>query len=159
VRGDPLPDAKPAELDSLLAAARHAHQHLHGDHIDYGFRFVAGLAKDLIEHELPTVFLKQIRAIEDGMGAALQQIAEARYTVKRFRARPLMHSYHMTVHPLDSQPLADELGLTSGPGPPRLRMRDRLPRWGWPGGLGRQPGVVRTLPQRACSLARDPRRT
>ena len=115
VRGDPLPDARPVELDSLHAAARHAHQHLHGDRVDYGFRFVAGLVKDLIEHQLPTVFLKQIRAIEDGTGAALQQIAEARYTVKRFRAAPLMASYQMTVHPLDSQPLADELGLASGP--------------------------------------------
>jgi hypothetical protein len=115
VRGDPLPDMKPVELDSLHAAARHAHKHLHGDRIDYGFRFVAELVKDLIEHQLPTVFLKQIRAIEDGTGAALQQIATAHYTVKRFRAAPLLHSYEMTIHPLASQPLADELGLASGP--------------------------------------------
>jgi hypothetical protein len=116
VRGDPLPNAEPVELDSLHAAARHAHKHLHGDdHVDFGFRFVAGLVKDLIEHELGTVFLKQIRAIEDGTGAALQQIAEAHYTVKHFRAVPLLHSYEMTVHPLDSQPLFDELGLASGP--------------------------------------------
>jgi hypothetical protein len=115
VRSDPLPDMKPVELDSLHAAAHHTQQHLHGDHVDFGLRFAAGLVKDLIEHQLPTVFLKQIRAIEDGTGAALQQIAEARYTVKRFRARPLTASYQMTVHPLDSQPLADELGLASGP--------------------------------------------
>jgi acetoacetate decarboxylase len=117
VRGDPLPDAKPDELDSLHAAARHAWKHLHGDDddVDIGFRFVAGLVKDLIEHQLPTVFLKQIRAIEDGTGAALQQIAEARYTVQRFRAAPLLHSYQMTVHALDSQPLGAELGLASGP--------------------------------------------
>jgi Acetoacetate decarboxylase (ADC) len=116
VRGDPLPDAKPEDLDSLHAAARHAHKALHGDdHIDIGLKFVAGLFKDLIEHRLGTVFLKQIRSIEDGTAAALQQIAEAHYTVKRFRAAPLLHSYEMTVHPLDSQPLGDELGLTSGP--------------------------------------------
>jgi hypothetical protein len=115
VRGDPLPDMKPVELDSLHAAARHAHQHLHGEHFDFGFRFVSGLVKDLIQHQMQTVFLKQIRAIEDGTGAALQQIAEAHYTVKRFRAAPLLHSYDMTIHPLDSQPLADELGLSSGP--------------------------------------------
>jgi hypothetical protein len=115
VRGDPLPDAEPEELDSLHAAARHAHQHLHGEHIDYGFKFVTGLVKDLLAHTLPTVFLKQIRSIEDGTGAALQQIAQARYTVKRLRALPLLHSYEMTVHALDSQPLGDELGLTSGP--------------------------------------------
>jgi hypothetical protein len=115
VRGDPLPDVKPVKLDSLHAAARHAHQHLHGDHVDFGLRFVAELVKDLIEHQMQTVFLKQIRAIEDGTGAALQQIAAAHYTVKRFRGEPLLHSYDMTIHPLDSQPLAAELGLTSGP--------------------------------------------
>jgi hypothetical protein len=115
VRGDPLPDMKPVELDSLHAAARHAHQHLHGEGIDYGFHFVVELVKDLIEHRMQTVFLKQIRAIEDGTGAALQQIAEAHYTVKSFRAAPLLHSFEMTIHPLDSQPLADELGLSSGP--------------------------------------------
>jgi Acetoacetate decarboxylase (ADC) len=116
VRGDALPDAKPEQLDSLHAAARHAHKHLHGDgHVDFGFKFVTGLVKDLIEHQLPTVFLKQIRAIEDGTGAALQQVAEARYTVQRFRAAPLLHSYELTVHALDSQPLFAELGLQSGP--------------------------------------------
>src|SRR5207247_6683262 len=105
------------ELDSLHATARHAWKHLHGDddEVDIGLRFVAGLVKDLIEHRMPTVFLKQIRAIEDGTGAALQQIAEAHYTVKRFRALPLLHSYQLTVHELDSQPLGDELSLASGP--------------------------------------------
>lgn len=115
VRGAPLRDVEPVELDSLHAAARHAHRRLHGDHVDFGFRFVAGLLKDLIQHRMQTVFLKQIRAIEDGTAAALQQIAEAHYTVKRFRAAPLLYSYEMTIHPLDSQPLADELGLSSGP--------------------------------------------
>jgi hypothetical protein len=117
VRGDPLPGAQPEELDSLHATARHAWKHLHAedDEVDIGFRFVAALVKDLLEHRMPTVFLKQIRAIEDGTTAALQQIAEAHYTVKRFRAAPLWHSYQLTVHPLDSQPLAAELGIASGP--------------------------------------------
>jgi hypothetical protein len=116
VRGDPLPDAKSVEFDSLHAAARHASKQLHGDdHIGFGLKFVAGLAKDLWQHVLPTVFLKQIRSIEDGTGAALQQVVEAHYTVQSFWGAPLLHSYDMTIHPLDSQPLGEELGLVSGP--------------------------------------------
>jgi hypothetical protein len=71
------------------------------------------LARDLYEEVLPAVFLKQFRSIEDGEGACLQQIVAARYKIERFRALPLLHHHELTIHPLDSQPVGEELGLQS----------------------------------------------
>jgi hypothetical protein len=62
---------------------------------------------------MPTVFFKQLRSVEDGSKAALQQIAEASYRAQRIWGVRLVQRFRLTVHRLDSHPLRDELGLES----------------------------------------------
>lgn len=78
-----------------------------------GLRLVAGLASDLVRKRFPHVFLKQVRSIEDGTEAALQQITECFYEVLSIRGRPLLREFTLTVAEPDSHPLASELGLRS----------------------------------------------
>ena len=70
------------------------------------------LASDLFRRSFRHVFLKQMRAIEDGSDrAALQQVTECFYDIVSLRARPRLREYTLTVHPLDSHPVITELGL------------------------------------------------
>lgn len=103
------------ELHGLADIARHAAAQLLEPPDDVGLGATADLAGDLLREELTNVFLKQFRSIEDGLGAALQQIVEARYTVTRVTARSLVREHRLIVHELDSHPVARELGLADQP--------------------------------------------
>jgi Acetoacetate decarboxylase (ADC)/Flavin containing amine oxidoreductase len=81
------------------------------EHLDLGFALPAELLADIAGNRLRSVFLKQIRAVEGASSAALQQITETSYIVRRLRAWPLSGPYRLAVHPMVSQPLARELGL------------------------------------------------
>lgn len=106
------------EHDELLDVALHVARGL-WDALDepqrilHGLELAGDIAADLARRELAHVFLKQFRSVEDGMDAALQQIVEARYRVTRLRAVPRLHEHTLTVHALDSHPVAAELGLVS----------------------------------------------
>lgn len=77
-----------------------------------GLELAGDLTADLIGRRFRHVFLKQVRAIEDGdTHAPLQQITECFYHVVRMRARPRLREYTLTVHALDSHPVITELGL------------------------------------------------
>jgi hypothetical protein len=106
------------ELEGVFDAARHAVGHLFdrsgdGEPVVPGLRLVRELASDLAQNEVAAVFLKQFRSVEDGLGACLQQITEARFKIEKLQARKLNGRYDLTVHPLASQPLEQELGLQS----------------------------------------------
>ena len=58
-----------------------------------------------------SVFLKQFPAVEGSEAAALQQITETSYVIRRLRAWPLGGTYWLDVHPMNSHPLTEELGL------------------------------------------------
>jgi hypothetical protein len=79
--------------------------------VDLGFRFALEFAKDLRDHRVDQVFLKQVRAAEDGREADLQQVVAAPAVTRNVRARQLRHDYDFTLHRLDSHPLHDELGI------------------------------------------------
>jgi hypothetical protein len=83
------------------------------------------------------VFLKQIRDAEHGELAALQQVVEARSSVTpgSLRWRRLQGPYELSVTPLESHPLEDELGLVS-------RQTIKL-AFAAEFGFGMEPGVVR----------------
>jgi uncharacterized protein with NAD-binding domain and iron-sulfur cluster len=76
-----------------------------------GFTFAELLSEQVVRH----VFLKQIRDAEHGELAALQQVVEARSSVSpgSLRWRRLRGAYDLTVSPLASHPLEDELGLAT----------------------------------------------
>jgi hypothetical protein len=110
-------DEERRKSESLLDAARDLarlfFKTASGDYDLPGLEFTSGLVQDLLERSLPTVFLKQFRSVEDGAGACLQQIVEARYMVERFKSWSVPHRHRLTVHEFDSQPLVRELGLES----------------------------------------------
>lgn len=81
------------------------------DGVELGLRFAAGFARDLHAHRVAQVFLKQVRATEDGRRADLQQVVVAPAVTKDVRARQLRHDYDLRLHHLDSHPLHEELGL------------------------------------------------
>jgi hypothetical protein len=76
-----------------------------------GLHFAKELIEDILSEQLPEVFLKQFRDISDGRNAALQQIVETKMKVKRLEGFPLLHEYNVTIEPIDSQPLGQELGV------------------------------------------------
>jgi uncharacterized protein with NAD-binding domain and iron-sulfur cluster len=81
-----------------------------------GVRARAGVLADLVSQQaVRHVFLKQFRDAEDGELAVLQQVVEAqsRVTPGSLRWRRLRGSYELSVTPLASHPLEDELGLAS----------------------------------------------
>jgi len=85
----------------------------HDDEVHLSFDVVKDLWHDLRAHAFPQVFLKQAHAIEDGHGAALQQITEAMYTVRNVHAKPLLREFTLNVNDVKSHPVVDELGLES----------------------------------------------
>jgi hypothetical protein len=113
---DPLPIGERA-LDGLRAVARDIADELFERrddvHVIPGLHFVEDLLHDLVRELVPGIFLKQFRSVEDGLGAALQQIVAAHCKVTRLRAARLAHRHELTVHQLDSHPVITELGLRS----------------------------------------------
>jgi hypothetical protein len=85
------------------------------DEVELGLRFAIDFARALREHAVDQVFLKQVRATDDGREADLQQVVVAPAITRNVRARQLRHDYELTLHHLDSHPLVAELGLAAKP--------------------------------------------
>ncbi|WP_028066813.1 hypothetical protein [Solirubrobacter soli] len=101
-------------LDSLLDVARHARDALgdiDGSPFRPTFALVRDVVGDLFNHRLNSVFLKQFPDVQGSTAAVSQQVVETAYVVRKFSARPLLGQYHLTVHPVYSQPVFDDLGL------------------------------------------------
>jgi uncharacterized protein with NAD-binding domain and iron-sulfur cluster len=101
---------------SLFELVSHAAEELFpGDPVELARALGAGpeLLSDVARHRMRSVFLKQFPAVEGSEAAALQQITETSYVIRRLRARLLGGTYRLEVHPMNSQPLFEELGLES----------------------------------------------
>ena len=76
-----------------------------------------GAGRTLLEtietHSFTQLLLKQIRDVEDGTKAALQQIVELPYTFANLSGGLDLHHWAVTVNPLSSHPLEQELGLAT----------------------------------------------
>jgi hypothetical protein len=81
------------------------------DQVDLGLRFAIDFAKGLHAHRVDQVFLKQVRAADEGRLADLQQVVVAPAVTANVRARQLRHDYDLTLQRLDSHPLHTELGI------------------------------------------------
>jgi hypothetical protein len=79
--------------------------------VDLGFHFAVEFGKALHDHRVNQVFLKQIRATEDGRRADIQQVVVAPAITKNISVTQLDHDYDLTIQHLDSHPLYDELGI------------------------------------------------
>jgi len=79
-----------------------------------------GLIADLIHqfthHQQSLVFLKQFRDVGNSREACYQSLIEAPVTLESFKGGGLLTGdYDVTIHPYASHPIAQELGLASGP--------------------------------------------
>jgi hypothetical protein len=103
-------------IESLADIALHAGKNLaalEGNAFTAGLRAGADILGDLLAHRLNSVFLKQFPEVEGSREAALQDIVETAYTVRKIKAQPIPGTYRLTVHDLFSQPLFKDLGLAS----------------------------------------------
>jgi uncharacterized protein with NAD-binding domain and iron-sulfur cluster len=76
-------------------------------------RLAEDVVEDLLRLRVRQVFLKQFRDAGDGTRACYQAVVEAPIEVKRFSVRPSGFDWDLTIHPLDSHPIEQELGLGS----------------------------------------------
>lgn len=114
VRTGSLEQAIGHDLLSLEELARDMAGHLFaGGNLLDDLGLSVSVAEDIAAHRMRGVFLKQIRDVRDGLAAALQQVVEADYEILRLRARAILTEHELTVHPLDSHPVATELGIAS----------------------------------------------
>jgi hypothetical protein len=109
-------DAAEATWHAAEDLARHL-LHLPGDgdaqHVRPDTGFTRDLAEDLLYKRVRQVFLKQFRDAESAGGACYQTVVEAPIQVTDAKWRPSPHEWQVTVHPLDSHPIVDDLGVTT----------------------------------------------
>lgn len=79
--------------------------------VDLGLHFAYEFGKALHDSTVNQVFLKQIRATEDGRRADIQQVVVAPAVTKNIKVTQLRHDYDCVIQHLDSHPLQDELGI------------------------------------------------
>jgi len=61
----------------------------------------------------PIIFLKQFRSVSNGLEASLQEITGAKSSVTVLKSlEPVLTEYRLTINPLDSHPIAADLGVT-----------------------------------------------
>jgi hypothetical protein len=114
-RGERVHELAGVAWSALLDVGRHIRHLAAGDgrgSVHLGMRFAESLIDDMRAGGVRQVFLRQLRAVEDGRHAALQQVTEASYRVTKMRGAPLEHEYSLELSPLDSHPLGEELGLS-----------------------------------------------
>ena len=75
--------------------------------------FIEELVKDLAHGRARQVFLKQFRDAASAGSACYQAVIEAPIQVSGISWRPSLHEWQVTVHPLDSHPIADDLGVST----------------------------------------------
>ena len=115
--------AAPARRPLLSVERGEAHGGTSGDtwsHLrelagDLGDAIGAGrtLLDTIGTHSFTQLLLKQIRDVTDGTKAALQQIVELPYTFANVSGGLDLHHWALTVSPLSSHPLEQELGLAT----------------------------------------------
>jgi hypothetical protein len=86
-----------------------------GDRLGLGrLRIERGALDNALALRVQQVFLKQFRDAHDVTSACYQATVEAPVDIARFDWRPsLLDPWQVTIHPLDSHPIAGELGVES----------------------------------------------
>ena len=81
------------------------------DHIKFTWDVGLDLLDDGAIEAVPELYLKQFRSIENGLDACYQAICEARAIPKTLKFEGLTDEYQLTLHDVDSHPLAEDLGI------------------------------------------------
>lgn len=115
-RGPRVNELTDIAWSTLLHVGRHLRELAEGERrasVGLGWEFAEHIVENLRGGNVKQVFLRQVRAIEDGNLAALQQVTEASYHVTKVHGAPLGHEYNVELSALTSHPLATELGVSS----------------------------------------------
>jgi hypothetical protein len=102
----------PASLVSQLAPEM-VERNADGEVVLPGLRLASGLLDDMFEGRIRQVFLKQFRDAKEGTRACYQSVVEAPIDVKRVSIRRSRREWDITISPLDSHPIGQEMGLAS----------------------------------------------
>jgi hypothetical protein len=78
-----------------------------------GFRFMETLFEDMLAGRIRQVMLKQFRDATDDGRACYQSVVETPIEIKHPSMSPSRQSWTVTISPLDSHPIAQELGVQS----------------------------------------------
>jgi uncharacterized protein with NAD-binding domain and iron-sulfur cluster len=78
-----------------------------------GVRLATSLLDDMLEGRIRQVFLKQFRDAARGTRACYQSVVEAPIDVKRVSIRRSRRDWDVTIRPLDSHPIDQEMGISS----------------------------------------------
>ena len=110
-------DTLDQSIDNVLDLARVMADRLFGTRdpgeVRLGLNFHLDNFRNTLQGHMYQVFFKQIRSAQAGLGAALQQVVEARYDIKEVHGFPHPHpsEFMFTVRQIDSHPVIDDLGL------------------------------------------------
>jgi hypothetical protein len=113
--GDDAPGGaweEPADLVRYLARGL-LDEHPGGELTLPDARLGAQLVAEMLSGRARQVFLKQFRDAAEGTRACYQSVVEAPFQVTRVSCRPSLRDWEVTVHSLDSHPVARELGVRS----------------------------------------------
>ncbi len=83
----------------------------HSIDLTEGLGVAVDLTDDAVEMALPEIYLKQIRSIECGTDAALQQLCDSHATIETVSFQQLPTSYSLNITTVKSHPLAQDLGI------------------------------------------------
>jgi uncharacterized protein with NAD-binding domain and iron-sulfur cluster len=78
-----------------------------------GVRLASSLLHDMLKGSMRQVFLKQFRDATHGTRACYQSVVEAPIDVKRVSIRRSKRDWDVTIQPLDSHPIDQEMGIAS----------------------------------------------
>lgn len=78
-----------------------------------GIRLAASLLDDVLEGKVRQVFLKQFRHASEGTRACYSSVVEAPIELKRVVMRRARRPWEISITPLDSHPIDQEMGITS----------------------------------------------
>jgi hypothetical protein len=78
-----------------------------------GLRLASSLLDDMLEGRIRQVFLKQFRDASEGTRACYQSVVEAPIDVRRVTMRRSRREWEITIRPLDSHPIDQEMGIAS----------------------------------------------
>jgi Acetoacetate decarboxylase (ADC) len=92
----------------IAQALRHPRQSLARKPSD---AFIHDLVDDIVHARARQLFLKQVRAADDGTAACYKELIEAPVKVSNWSWRPSVREWEVTVHSPDSHPITADLGL------------------------------------------------
>jgi hypothetical protein len=78
-----------------------------------GVRLATSLVDDMLDGRIRQVFLKQFRDAAQGTRACYQSVVEAPIDLKRVSIHRSKRDWDVTLRPLDSHPIDQEMGVTS----------------------------------------------